>query len=239
MVKCEKCKKNLFFKKKYFNYHGDKIGSFRIAEEKILCKKCYGETNSLKRKSFKKIYDLTKKNFEKKFDESLKITEANFDEKSSFDWYNKGNLLDIKNKKNSKDVLACYDKAIYLDTHYVKAWYRKGQKLYDEDKFFDAIRCFDNVIELESDRPVDEVFNGSCWLIAGLMMKALALIASKKFNEADKIFITIYSYIYKYAPFNEIEPEKFIEYCIENAAKILKMFEPSGGVSLWKIGVRH
>ena len=147
MVKCENCDKRIIFKKKYYEYPGNKKGSFEITEHKTYCKKCFDELFHSSNENTEDTGKLIILMHEEKFKEALQDINKNFNKRYKCDWYNKGNIY--YNLKKDQEAIKCYDEAIYLDTHYIKAWYKKGMALFELDEFDKATKCFTNVLELE------------------------------------------------------------------------------------------
>jgi tetratricopeptide (TPR) repeat protein len=178
----------------------------------------------------------------------LQEIEKHFDKNRKTDWYNKGNIL--RNLKKDDKAILCYDEALFLDTHYVKVWYRKGQTLYENNKFEDARKCFNNVLELEKSRlnkdslvvkPTSEggVYESNVWSFAATFMCALSYFGEKKFDDADVTFTTFYKIVGSLPPFDSIESDKFIKYCLENSHKILDGLEPNMIAEIGITGKKH
>jgi tetratricopeptide (TPR) repeat protein len=248
MIRCNKCNKPFLLKKKYYDYKGKKKGSFEITNEKIYCKKCFESLYSNDEPNIEDVGDMIIKMREGKYKEALKELEKHFDKTKKSDWYNKGNLL--RNLKKDKEALECYNEAIFLDTHYIKAWYRKGQTLHENDKFSDAGKCFENVLELEKSilnqdslqvKPTEKgvVYESNVWSFGAMLMRALAFMGEKKFDEADAIFTLLYRTMGHFPPFNQIEPDDFIQYCVKNAGQILDWLEPNMVAEIGTTGGKH
>jgi len=189
---CFKCKKNVYdFSKKFYFYHGNRKGSLDITEEQVMCEKCFFEKYPDFDKDTphnKKIMQYSHKTFllfhKAKFKEALKQLSQVFDKTNEANWHTKGSIL--TNLGKYKEALKCYDEAIFLNTHYVKAWYRKGVLIYlckerYENNLRDAIQCFNNVITLEADREISNVRDDWYWaakfhlLLASILLNNLLL----------------------------------------------------------------
>ena len=151
MATCFKCNKEIgFLGKKYYIYPAKEKGSLEITPEKVVCKDCislnYVENSekTILQKSTQLVLLLQNK----KYEEALKLVESGFDKTSETDWYSKGNILGNLNK--NEESIQCYDEALFLDTRYTKAWYRKGLKLLAMGRL-EATACFENVITLENE----------------------------------------------------------------------------------------
>ena len=126
-----------------------------ITEAKPVCKSCMYEIAHQMSDAEEKIFkDLAVAMFEKRYQDALdKLEEAYVDKKDDFYWYNRGNILN--NLGKTDEALRCYNTALSMNTHYVKAWYRKGTFLMQkgvadnsEDTLMRALRCFVNVMRL-------------------------------------------------------------------------------------------
>ena len=220
MIRCDKCNKPFFLKKKYYDYKGKKKGSLEITNEKIYCKNCFDPLYTHDKLNVESVEKMVIEMLEENYKEALKELEKHFDKTKKSNWYNKGNIL--QNLKRDKEALVCYNKAIFLDTHYVKAWYRKGQTPHEMDKFSDAGKCFENVLDLEKSRlnqdslqlkPTEKgfVYESNVWSFGAMLMRSLAFMGEKKFDEADAIFIFLYKIIGHFPPFNKIGSNDFIQ----------------------------
>ena len=245
MVKCDNCKKRLLLRKKFYDYHGKQRGSFELTDEKVYCKKCY---DKLSPQRDPKRCELLLKIADRNYKEALSELEKHFDKNKQDYWYNKGNIL--RNLKKDNEALSCYNEAIFIDTHYVKAWYRKGQILYENNEFKDAGNCFENVLELEKSRlnkdslivkPTQKgvVYASSVWTFGALLMRALSYMGEKKFDDADAVFTRFYRTIGPFPPFDSIESDKFIQYCVKNAGQILDRLEPNVFAEFLVLGRKH
>src|SRR3989338_6082044 len=86
-MKCEKCNKNLFFfRRKYYDYMGEKKGSFEITNEKIYCRSCFYSFNSDEEREAEVIATHLIKMHEKKYQDALKDLEKHFDKRRKDDW---------------------------------------------------------------------------------------------------------------------------------------------------------
>lgn len=132
-------------------YPGLTKGSFEITGEKQLCKSCMSKI--FDDIHAKEVADISICMKEKRFDDAIKIFQSIFNNESDKNWYNLGNLY--YNKLQLSDALDCYDNALFLNTHYIKAWYRKGtilysiSKLQDVEKLKDSAQCFKNILLLD------------------------------------------------------------------------------------------
>ena len=124
MVKCNTCKKSIFFGKKCYSYPGNKKDPLKITPEKVECWKCFTREMNKDERPTKITLEITSLMSKGDYKEALKILNGIFDKNLQTDWYSKGNLLQNLNKRG--EALKCYDQALKIDTHYTKAWYRKG-----------------------------------------------------------------------------------------------------------------
>jgi len=129
-------------------------GSLDLTEERLVHHDCIHVTEHMEEWTQKRLefFDLflVKKDWAK----ALSLIESILDPSDPTDWYNKGNVL--RNLGHNEDAVESFSEAIFLDTHYVKAWYRKGQAMADmamplgsSKSLQDAARCFENVLVLE------------------------------------------------------------------------------------------
>lgn len=166
--------------KKFYAYPGKDKGSLEITDDKIICEECNFLVNRDDEKKEKQAISITVLMHQKKYDDALKLLESFFDNHSEADWYTKGNLLN--NLGKNEDALDCYDEALFIDTHYVKSWYRKGAILFEHAFFFQAARCFENVIELERNSKEDGWSNA-----AGFNLLYCYLLCKKDIESEGKI----------------------------------------------------
>ena len=186
MANCEQCEKKMsVLSKKYYVYFGKTKGSLEITEEKIICSQCAEKYMKSYNKNFDEMLEFTKlKLVNKDFTKALEKLNEIFDENDSTHWYNKGNILLDLNRL--KEALNCYDEALFLDTHYVKAWFRKGETLGflnsekikndnfgDLEKLYASLKCFENVMELEKNKKTQ--YPRDSWKCAASFMRMLTL----------------------------------------------------------------
>jgi len=252
MVKCSQCNKTqLFFKKKYYVYPGETIGSNEITAEKILCKKCLDEYYKIKDDSnIDKRTDTVKLMVNKEFTKALKALDSTFNEKDPSCWYSKANIL--VDLKRYDGALKCYNEALFLDTHYIKAWYRKGSLLLASHKYIDAAKCLENVIDLDKETKINKnILTG--WGFPALFNCMISwilanndLIQQKK--DSPEVYEIAGTWIKRTRPYltsphplfkddndklsyvtlvpPELDETKFVDYCWSNYNKILDLIEP-------------
>ena len=148
--RCYKCG-HLILLNPHIVYPGVEKGSFEITGAKKLCESCTSKIrDDTHAKEFADISICIK---EKRFDDGIKIIQSIFNKDSDSHWYNLGNLYN--SKLQLSDALDCYENALLLNTHYIKAWFRKGtilyglSKLQDVEKLKDAVQCFKNILLLD------------------------------------------------------------------------------------------
>ncbi len=192
MFKCKTCKKNIFFGKKCYSYPGNKKDLLKITSEKVECKGCFSENFSKNIIDEDEIANLLLMMKDERYKEALKILEKIFNKDSSADWYSKGNIYN--NLNQPEKALKCYDGALLIDTHYVKAWYRKGLILRRIKKNFkDSTICFKNVVDLEGRMPRDSSLSAKNWYFAGMFNLMISSVSyhyslnkNKKLEKKEK-----------------------------------------------------
>jgi len=168
-----------------------------------------------------------------KFEEALHV-EGNFDGTDAH-WYNKGNKLgNLLRFEEAKD---CYDKAISLDSKYVKAWYRKGHTLLSLEKHLEAYDCFNKVLEKETENKKQggkeewAAASGFCCMLCYLYShNNLTLenkITEEIVNPANRWIQRIHDYLLENKMIEEFSDiTEFAMYCLENMNSILDKLEP-------------
>ncbi|MGH2612183.1 MAG: tetratricopeptide repeat protein [Rhabdochlamydiaceae bacterium] len=176
---------------------------------------------------------------QKKYDEGLKLVESVFNKNNPSDWYNKGNLL--WNLSRIDEAIECYNEAISLDKHYVKAWYRKGSILFtQQQRYLESTICFEKIIDLEQKND----FKNDKWSGASAFSCMIAYI-----GECDKYTLAKQPRPYEieqkrlfweakvreFLEDNQIIPKfdnetKFLKYCLDNMKNILDKLEPIAGI---------
>lgn len=127
-------------------------GSLEIIDKKSLCKSCVDiiQDDFANTKEISKIAVFMN---EKKFDEAITTIQSFFNKEHDAHWYNLGNMY--YRKLQYSEALDCFDNTLFLNTHYIKAWYRKGTLLYglsklqDLEKLQDSKQCFKNILLLD------------------------------------------------------------------------------------------
>jgi tetratricopeptide (TPR) repeat protein len=264
MIKCDTCGKKLVFKKRYFIYPGGRKGSLKITDEKMVCMDCFIQyssginvSESDERPAFSRA--LVKKNYK----EALRILDETFDEKNPSDWYIRGNLLK-KLKKSPKESIKCYDEALLLDTHYIKAWYRKGHILFSMQKYLEAAECFENVIELEGGENINRILTGwgfsalfSCmmsWIYASNRLANEGKVKQRVSDSRSKWIKKCYPLLTNVVPVYRDEAgdlkyvtlvppnlgiNEVVDYCHDNFHEILESIEPRIFSEFIERGHRH
>jgi len=233
---------------KLYDYPGKQKGSFELTSEKVYCEKCYESLFSKKDPSIDDTAQLVMKMTDGKYKEALKEISKCFDKNKKDNWYNKANIL--RNLKRNKEAILCYNEALFLDTHYIKAWYRKGQTLYEEGDFNNAIKCFENIIELEKQTLNNNglkikstqkgfVHESGAWSFGAMFYMALCYMREKKFDDADLIFSFLYNKIRHLPPFDSIQSDKVIAFLVENTSDVLDLLEPNMVAEFGTMGSRH
>ncbi len=260
MIKCAKTGKILrFYHKKYYIYPGKIKGSMEITDEQIISKEALDNLYPLKNNHEEGKTKVVIFSIEKKFKEALNELERYFDERNPADWYTKGNIF--TNLKRIKEAIKCYDECLFLDTHYIKAWYRKGWRFFGEGDYEKAVLCFENVIKLEESKNKKERMIRDDWLISAMFscMISLILINNKlieKGKPSEKISKRAHDLINEFYPyftcpvllqkdkivsFNlwHLNETQFVDYCLQNIDKILDIFEPPLIAEFISFGDKH
>jgi len=240
MSRCEKCGSLKTILSRSFIYPGKTIGSFEITKGKPICDTCiskmkedastHGET------SLKMIRCIEQEHYA----EYLRIIEDNFNAGNPSHWYNKGNAL--RYLQRFDEALDCFDKALFLDTHYIKAWYRKGQTFFYRGNFRDALISFGNVVQLDKKYLSGWGIAAKFYIMMALHRQYSLLVKedemTREFENYEREWIDhLYFLLHdeltlhdggKILP-EEITPEEFLDYCAEYFEEILDILEPVKG----------
>ena len=172
--------------------------------------------------------------------EFLQIIEDNFNAGNPSHWYNKGNAL--RNLQRFNEAVDCFNKALFLDTHYIKAWYRKGQTLFYQGNYRDALISFGNVVQLDKKYQSGWGIAAKFYIMMTLSREYSCLIKEKKMTqEFENYGLEWIHHLYfllhdelsinnerKIVP-EEITPEEFLDYCYVHFEEILIILEPVKG----------
>jgi len=130
-----------------------------ITEGKPICKPCWDASHHIiDEKDHEREMQFGVAFTQKRFQDALNLMEEIHagGVKDAFYWYNRGNIL--SNLRKIDEAIDCYNTAIGMNTHYIKAWYRKGTHLYNkgvntnsEADLMRAHRCFVNVMRLNDE----------------------------------------------------------------------------------------
>ena len=240
MSRCEKCGSLKTILSRSFIYPGKTIGSFEITKGKPICNTCiskmkedastHGET------SLKMIRCIEQEHYA----EYLRIIEDNFNAGNPSHWYNKGNAL--RYLQRFDEALDCFDKALFLDTHYIKAWYRKGQTFFYRGNFRDALISFGNVVQLDKKYLSGWGIAAKFYIMMALHREYSLLVKENEMTRefenyerewVDHLYFLLHDELTlpdggKIIP-EEITPEEFLDYCAEYFEEILDILEPVKG----------
>jgi tetratricopeptide (TPR) repeat protein len=240
MSRCEKCRSFKTIFSRSFIYPGKTIGSFEITEAKPICDTCiskmkedestHGETSS------KMIKCIEKENYA----EYLHIIEENFNTENPSHWYNKGNAL--RNLQRFDEAVDCFNKALFLDTHYIKAWYRKGQTCFYHGNYRDALLSFGNVVQLDQKYESGWGMAAKFYIMMTLSREYTRLHEEGKLTQEfenygvewiNHLYFLLHDELFipaggKIVP-EEITPEEFLDYCYEHFEEIITILEPVKG----------
>jgi tetratricopeptide (TPR) repeat protein len=229
---CYRCGAKIDNEKNSIIFPGRIKGSYEITDSKRLCNSCTDMLDDYKNAEiFAKFGILLN---EKRIKEAKEILKSVFNDKNYAHWYTLGKLC-ISEGSNS-NALDCFDCALFLNTHYIKAWYRKGIILSMNSNFEDASKCFKNILSLDPG-------NTQGWNPASkfLLMFCSLEIHGKSLREGGKSESTwpevqkwtaecvqIYSNAKEkgYLKSNSGMSE-FYQYCTKNMGSILKQLEPN------------
>ena len=227
---------------KYVVYPGREKGALEITSGQPICNKCQENMfDTINAEETANIILLLQNG---KAQEALERQMENYNPNSPASNYNVGNLL--SNLHRLDEALEYYDTALFLDTHYVKAWYRKGALLFYTDRHPDAAKCFENVIELDSQ-------NAMGWAFPARFYRMLCLIKihnsavtsgnSSNLSEAiNQYIIDLYPIILQINGFEKEIDELiwlinnrqvptfingFVDFCFKHCNEILNFIEPN------------
>jgi tetratricopeptide (TPR) repeat protein len=150
--KCSNCGRPFGEQRIYYTYPGKTKGDLEITEERRLCRDCLEkkyDTNDAKqdaKKNAEIVMALQLKD-KVKLNKALKELDKDGQKDDPSYWYNRANIQ--SNIQNMEEALKSYDEALFLDTHYIKAWYRKAGILFSLKKIQEADICLENVLILE------------------------------------------------------------------------------------------
>jgi tetratricopeptide (TPR) repeat protein len=247
MSRCEKCGSFRTILSRSFIYPGKTIGSFEITEAKPICNTCISKMKEDESTHSETSLKMIKCIEKEQYAEYLQIIEDNFNAENPSHWYNKGNAL--RNLQRFYEAVDCFNKALFLDTHYIKAWYRKGQTLFYQGNYRDALISFGNVVQLEKKYLSGWGIAAKFYIMMALSREYSRLIKENKMTqEFENYGIEWINHLYfllhdelsinngeKIVP-EEITPEEFLDYCYEYFEEILNILEPvKGPVICFKI----
>lgn len=107
-------------------YPGNVHGSLEMTEEKIIHYDCLHLTEHTAELTERRIELAELVIVKKDWARALSILDEIQDPLDQADWYTKGNML--RNLGRHEEAVKSFNEAIFLDTHYAKAWYRKGRR---------------------------------------------------------------------------------------------------------------
>jgi tetratricopeptide (TPR) repeat protein len=240
MSRCEKCGSFRTILSRSFIYPGKTLGSFEITEAKPICNTCISkmkEDESTHGKTSSKMIKCIEKEH---YAEYLQIIEDNFNAENPSHWYNKGNAL--RNLQRFDEAVDCFNKALFLDTHYIKAWYRKGQTLFYEGNYRDALTSFGNVVQLDKKYLSGWGIAAKFYIMMTLSREYSRLLKENKMtrefeNYGREWIHHLYFLLHDECSINnggkivpeDITPEEFLDYCYEHFEEILTILEPVKG----------
>lgn len=231
---CYMCGKSIDNDCNSVKYPGISKGSYELTDPKYICQTCLDQMDDSDHTyEYAEFVICIEKN---EIDKAIQILKSIFNNINEMHWYNLGNLYFRKNMKS--EALDCYDQALFLNTAYIKAWYRKGSILMTQENFFDACKCFKNIRNLDQNN--DEGWNSAsafCLLICSVVIHNKAVQTGKSAEVTDKEvqkWIMECKPVWEYAIIREFNVEKsgidgFIDFCFENYDSILDYLEPSTG----------
>lgn len=240
-VECALCNEKITQNTEFsFIFPGIIKGSFDLTPPRVICKNCAdlkysnNEDENIDVTS-KMVIALNEGNYLEAFEKLKSI----FNKENDSHWYNAGNILYNLDKEN--EALQCYDKAIFLNTHYIKAWYRKACLLFIRQDYNSAVKAFDNVISLDPDNMASWghaallnsmlccVFLHNSAISGGKGTKELSEITRKKIEYTQKILdnkrIKRDDGSYQRIIPDSLNINDFVDYCYENRNELLDLLE--------------
>jgi tetratricopeptide (TPR) repeat protein len=240
MSRCEKCGSFKTILSRTFIYPGKIIGSYEITEARPICNTCLlkmKEDESTHHETSTKMMKCIEK---EQYAEYLQLIEDNFNLDNPSHWYNKGNAL--RNLQRFDEAIDCFNKALFLDTHYIKAWYRKGQTLFYEGNYRNALMCFGNVVQLDKKYLSGWGVAAKFYIMMTLSHEYSRLLEknnlTQEFEDYGLEWINhLYFLLHDDESINDggkiipwdITPDEFLDYCYEHFEEILSMLEPVKG----------
>lgn len=126
-------------------YPGSCTGSLEITAGKPICKECANKRST--RLNPGKLEEIAVLMQRDQFYRALVEFQPFYNPDTPEDNYIVANCL--YGLKEYREALEYYNKALFLNTRSIKAWYRKGSLLFYRDQIAEAAKCFENVTALE------------------------------------------------------------------------------------------
>lgn len=212
-------------------YPGISKGSYDLSDPKPICQSCLDQLDDSDHTQ--EFADLTICITKNENDKAIQIVKSIFNKNNETHWYNLGNLYFRKGMLS--EALDCFDSALFLNTAYLKVWYRKGTILMNQQNFVDASKCFKNILVLD---PKNE--NGwnpasaFCLLLCSVVIHNTAVqkgTGGEKTNQDVLKWLEECKPVWEFAISKGFDVEKlgingYIDFCFENNGKILDHLEP-------------
>ncbi len=230
MLECSNCGEGILFEQKYENFPGEK-GSLDLTEAELLCEDCH-PSSELSKEQLEKLNEL----FPQSSHKALELFKEVFNQEMSSHWFNKGELL---YDRSQEEALNCYNEALSRNTHNSEAWYRKGWILANKNEFDRAAKCFENVAELEGmpEKELKAVEEENDWRfedksrsLAATLGRALSLRNQYQRDEFIEQMGILNYYLRRNPPFEEMNDQEFVEWCLDNWKELLQKLEPSASL---------
>jgi len=241
--KCSLCRGNIaIFGEKYYANIGTSLGSFEITDSKPLCRGCHSRRSD-DEKNVEAMQEISILMQKERYPDALDRLKSIYDSKNPGHNYNAANIF--VNLNQFDKALQYYDRATFLDTHYLKAWYRKGMVFIYQRNCESAVNCFENVIILDPNNHLKWTFPALFRQMMCLIhIHNTAILEGRPSNLSEKInrlllyfypklseiqkFNNEFSQLKKFIENKEFKKwiEKYVDFCNDNYSSILDEIEP-------------
>ena len=237
---CCRCGKPVGILWDSFTYPGKVKGSLELTSAQPICQSCLDQRDDYAHAG--ELANIATSLGDNDYDRAVEIIKSIFTKNNEYHHYNLGHIYFSKGWL--RDAVDCFNNAILLNTHYIKAWYWKGHILKNQGEFADAAICFNNIRTLD-------LRNESGWRPASDFSGLMSLIelhnaAIRKGTGSARTQDVIYRLlaeskepVWQFASskgynITELDIDGYVDFCYNNQWEILNFLEPlrSGEVNL-------
>ena len=230
--KCCRCGKPVGILWNSFTYPGKVKGSVELTDAQPICQSCLDQRDDYTHAGeLANVWTCLREN---DFDRAVEIIKSFFNKNNEYHHYNLGHIYFSRGWL--RDAMECFDNALLLNTHYIKAWYWKGHIFKNQGEFAEAAICFNNIRTLD-------LRNESGWRPASDFCGMISLIslfnASVRNGTANartqdvihRMLAESKEPVWQFASskgYNimELDVDDYVDFCFKNQWEILNFLEP-------------